>query len=106
MQNVSHSPSQNGDNVRSRRTDPLGKLQATCHCVQVPVRDDYVSFDLYDPAESLPTFPVEEFRPTKARAYDRLTFRSSVMGVSFAVAAWLVGNYVFGRIAPEIARLF
>jgi hypothetical protein len=70
------------------------------------VRHDYVSFDLYDPAESLPPFPVEEFQPSKARAYDRLTFRSSVMGASLAVAAWLVGNYVFERIAPEIARWF
>jgi len=70
------------------------------------VRNDYLSFGLYDPAESLPPFPVEEFDLARERPSQRLTLRLSVMGASAATVAWLVGSYVFERIAPEIARLF
>ena len=61
---------------------------------------------LHDSIESLPPYRVKEFQPFERKRGDRWLFRANVARASLATASWLVANYVFERIAPDIAQLF
>ena len=63
-------------------------------------------FGLSDSNESLPPFRVKEFQPFDRKRGDGWMFGSAVARASLATASWLVANYVFERITPEISRLF